>query len=86
MPWRHTSPTDQPPQCLADALRATLSLTARKLIFAGVAGALCAGHLGWSMTGTSFISSVADLPSSLIVSPPFGTGATQQRPEGAMGG
>jgi hypothetical protein len=36
-----------------------------------------AGHLGWSTTATSFISSVKALASGLMVNAPAGTGTTQ---------
>jgi hypothetical protein len=53
---------------------------------AGVACAFRAGHFGWSMTATSCISIVADLPPSLHRNAPAGTGTTQYNPASVIGG
>jgi len=53
---------------------------------AGVLSASLAGQRGWSMMDTLVIWSVAVLPSALNVRPVDGTGVTQYRPSGEMGG
>ena len=51
--------------------------TILNVIRAGVAIESNAGHLGWSTTGTSFISNVTVFPSALTTTPAAGTGTTQ---------
>ncbi len=62
------------------------SKTILKLMRAGVVGAAWAGHPGWSFTGTSRISIVADLPPPPQVNAPVGTATTQYNPASVIGG
>ena len=57
-----------------------------KLIRDGVVCAPCAGHFAWSITATSCISIVADLPPFSHLKAPAGTGTTQYSPAPVIGG
>jgi hypothetical protein len=63
------------------ALKANL-----KSMNAGIVSASIAGQRGWSMIAVLVICSVAVFLSSLNVRPLEGTGVTQYRPSGEMGG
>jgi hypothetical protein len=60
--------------------------TSLKSMNAGVLSASIAGQRGWSIMGTFVIWRVADFPLSLNLRLSEGTGVTQYRPSGEMGG